>query len=497
MRVEQVQNNLQQQSQVQNEPQLPASFQKGEVVKATVLAQDGDTFTLRTEDGRLFKAKLQLDTVLLPQDQVEFVVTAKGGGQMSMQMLSIISSGEAAARPAAGSGLLESLGLQEHPGASAILDAMQQMGVNTNKQTLLNALQIMQDTGLSPKAAVFFAANQIPATAENVKAFLEIQQGQTTGVVLHEIAQEAATLEGQPAPIPQQETPGQAPPAGQPLDAGQAAPQQPAAQAPVQAEAVPIPGEAAPPPELQGQVVQQEGREAQAPATNTPAPEQAPPSQAGAQASQAPQSQAPAQERELQTLSGRLLSMFMEIDAEMDGAKVKKAAAETAMRSELLKDMMQSTGGRSSIAERMGDVAAQTKLTQDVQRFYCLHIPIQHQSPDTAELYIYKNRKGGRKIDPEDTSILIGLHTETMGRVESLIRVEKRNISLVFSVENEDAVPFIREHSKALYPLLREHRYTLIDTKVHKLEQATTLETAEEVLTSAVSKPHVYVDTKI
>lgn len=518
MRVElqQIQKN-QAQQQTQNEQATPISFKKGEVVRATVLAKDGDTFVLKTQDGQLFKAKLQLDTVLNLQDQVEFVVTAKEGDKLSMQMISILSSGEGAQNSATGGGaLLQSLGLSENAEAQAVLAAMQEMGITPSKTTLISALKLMQDTQLTAKESVFFAANQINVTEETIHALHEMQQGQTAGVVLFELAQEFAASNEQPQQAAQAEPDAQTAPGANetPQALGQEPEQsitqpspsatpsqdtmaqtaqmtrqevsitQPFVQEPVQAQPTEQPVQ-----EQQAQPVQEQAQSTKA------QPAQGQPAQAQKAQAQPAQAQ---QQGELKELTSKLLSMFVELDSAMDGAKVKKAAADTAFRSELLKDMMQSGDVRSrALAERMTDVAAQTKLTQDVQRFHCLHIPVHHQAHDTAELYIYKNKKGGKGIDPENTAILIGLATETMGRVESLIKVEKRNISLVFAVEEEQAVPFVKERARALYPLLRQHRYSLIDTKVNKLERPTTLTNAEEVLTAAVRKSSVYVDCKV
>lgn len=519
MRVElqQIQKN-QAQQQTQNEQATPVSFKKGEVVRATVLAQDGDTFVLKTQDGQLFKAKLQLDTVLNLQDQVEFVVTAKEGDKLSMQMISLLSSGESAQNSASGGAtLLQSLGLSENAQAHALLAAMQEMGITPSKTTLISALKLMQDMQLTAKESVFFAANQINVTEETIHALHEMQQGQTAGVVLFELAQEFAAGNEQLAAqqAAQAEPDAQTPPGvNETLQMPMQEPGQSIAQSGLGA---------APPQDTMAQAAQMTQQEAEAgkpiaqeqPAkaqpTDQPVQEQqAQPVQEQAQSTQAqPAQEQPVREQqaqpaqaqqqgELKELTSKLLSMFVELDSAMDGAKVKKAAADTAFRSELLKDIMQSGDVRSrALAERMTDVAIQTKLTQDVQRFHCLHIPVHHQAHDTAELYIYKNKKGGKGIDPENTAILIGLATETMGRVESLIKVEKRNISLVFAVEEEQAVPFIKERARELYPLLRQHRYSLIDTKVNKLERPTTLTNAEEVLTAAVSKSSVYVDCKV
>ncbi len=110
---------------------------------------------------------------------------------------------------------------------------------------------------------------------------------------------------------------------------------------------------------------------------------------------------------------------------------------------------------------------------------------------------MYKDKKR-RRIDPENTAILIGLVTQNMGRVESLIRVEKKNVSLAFKVEDEEAIPLVRERARELSQAFKEYKYTLIETKVSPLRgQPATIENAEEVLRAAVSRPQAYVDCKV
>lgn len=509
-----------------------AGFKKGDIVKATVVSADGDKATFKTEDGKLFNAKLSSDIVnLMPDDSVEFVVTSSHENKVSIQLVShehgSLGAEAAAAREQA---MLSGLPPDK---ALEIISALRDMGVEPNKALLTEATKIFIEAQLDAKAAAFLAANGIPATEEFVQALVQLKNGQTTGAILQDALQQAALEQ----PVVEQ-------PGAQRVIEGEANINHAGvmedaallnvkggedghivkAESPKTQEAnsnklntLQNTAQGAKTPGAKNQI-QQSGKGQHSSAQSTQAAKTAdakPHAQAlfaaldhhvALQETAQMNSNAVAGNpvavaettAELANVIEKLLGMFTQINDETDGQQLKKAAEETPLRLETLKDMIDSTGGKSkAVAARLTDAAAQVKLTHDVQRFYCVHIPVKHQSHDTAELYIYKNKKGGKGIDPENTSILIGLETANMGRVESLIRVDKRNISLVFGVENEYAAPILKEGSRELYPLLKQRNYNLIDVKAHKLEKPTTIDTAEERLVNALNRPQAYIDFKV
>lgn len=504
-----------------------ADFKKGDIVKAVVVSADGDKATFKTDDGRLFNAKLSSDIVnLMPDDNVEFVVTSSHENKVSIQLVSH-EHGSLGAEAAA---VREQTLLSGLPPDKAleIIRALKDMGVEPNKALLIEATKIFVEAKLDANAAAFLAANGIPATEEFVHALTQLKNGQTTGAILQEALQQAAArqpgaqsakvvlteasingadimedatlintkgsedsliVKAENAPKSQEAiinklntlentTEGAVKIQSQQSDKSQ--PVAANAQSALAAEA-----DAKPPAQALFEAIDHHAVLQETAQMNSNAVAGNPVAVAETTA-------------ELANIVDKLLGMFTEINEKTDGRQLKKAAEETPLRLETLKDMIDSTGDKSkAVAARLSDAAAQVKLTHDVQRFYCVHIPVKHQSHDTAELYIYKNRKGGKGIDPENTSILIGLETANMGRVESLIRVEKRNISLVFGVENEHAAPILKEGSRELYPLLKQHNYNLIDVKAHKLEVPTTIDTAEERLMNAINRPQAYIDFKV
>ena len=147
---------------------------------------------------------------------------------------------------------------------------------------------------------------------------------------------------------------------------------------------------------------------------------------------------------------------------------------------------------------KLQDIVSQDKLVADVNRFACFYIPVTiGEQAQTAELYIYKNNKRGKKIDKENTVIGIGIDTPHLGRVEARLQIEKKNVSLAMKLENEAALPLAKEQSGSLSKSLNELGYRLTDTKISKLTERTTIIDAEEEWIKPVGKTPVFIDYKV
>ncbi|MDL2224998.1 flagellar hook-length control protein FliK [Eubacteriales bacterium OttesenSCG-928-M02] len=197
-------------------------------------------------------------------------------------------------------------------------------------------------------------------------------------------------------------------------------------------------------------------------------------------------------------LTQRLISMFLKMDREVDGQEVKRVVQNTSQL-DLLREALEETGllSRQGLSGRMEEMAAQTRFTQDISRFYMAQIPIQGQLAETAELYVLKQKQKNKGIDPEDTAILIALNTQNMGRVETLIRVDKRSLSLHFKVEAAEVISRFQEETTKLYNAMGDLGYTLTEAKVQPLTTRTTPKVAQETLLRTVERPRVYVDCRI
>ena len=81
----------------------------------------------------------------------------------------------------------------------------------------------------------------------------------------------------------------------------------------------------------------------------------------------------------------------------------------------------------------------------------------------TGELYMLKKGSKTRKLDPSKMTILISLDSNNIGRIDTLLSVDKKNISTNFRLESSEIFDVLKENHKFLYKSLLEKGYRLVD----------------------------------
>jgi hypothetical protein len=81
----------------------------------------------------------------------------------------------------------------------------------------------------------------------------------------------------------------------------------------------------------------------------------------------------------------------------------------------------------------------------------------------TGELYMLKKGSRSKKLDPSNMTVLISLDSNNIGRIDTLLSVDRRNISTNFRLENSEVFPVLKEHHKQLYNGLLEKGFRLVD----------------------------------
>ncbi len=567
--------------------QKPLALQPGEVLNATVVSVEGDAVSLKTEDGRLFSARLAEGTVLMENDMVELMASSGSGGQ-GRPILRVVF-----VEPGRNVPLTQETPIARQAIPQEVLTALSQMNLKPTPK-LAAAISDMMKQSVDVKLAAFFAANGIPATAKNIRAVQAILSGPSFGAALYEVAQEASNLLLQDgaepeapqralvseqipgkavssnraaAPVPQatSEVPGSG---GVQMggDVG-ALPlqEQEAAQGGIQQAQEFLPKEQATPGQ-QGNSIPQEqptksapdtfsaqdaaGKQASAPdahadadLTGQPAAvqeelgAQQPPRQAAQQAAsiedkgdgvqpgsdtvrdsmqmsghsvnkediphpeaeeaalhadKQPQPEktgaphiAPAatQGKETAVLKA-LLEVFARADGQMDAQALKKSVEETPQKLFALQKLIKNADihTQEALSSRLSELTAQAKLGEDISRFVFIQVPLHLKEYGSAELYIYKRNQRDKGAQRERTSVVLGLSTQNMGRVEAMLRIEKREIALDLRVQSENALALFREKAPELQDALSGMQYQLTEYKVGALVERTTPLNAEETL---------------
>jgi hypothetical protein len=526
---------------VKNIPDKPLLqlLRQGDFVMSEVIKVEDGTALLRTAQGMLLSAHLLGELGLMAGDHVETVVDEAGQGRYVLRLLDI----------ARGETVTPELG---QAGTAATQ--------NLKSQTLYSTLNILKkNAGLEPKAAEFMARNGIAATPENIGTLTRLAGGgprvaqvltQMMVDVQLSAGVERAATDAVLKPVPSGTT--EAWPAGQSgynVPGAEAGPSGASRQAAMQVpanttttitlmppvvsvpEAVPsnvFPGaaETIRPEGLQPNADELIGsafpRAAAQDGTQTPKPavqddvKTARPEatlQTDVQAirlddGMVSKSMEPSAVllkdgiQEPLTVIRRLVGLFADLkEKETMPAQLKQAAHELPAQLKELKNSLQNADNmdRNILGQRAESLDRQFSMMADIKRFDCYHVPLMSANgqPSTAELYVYRQRRRKREEAPDNYAVLIGVDTQNMGRVETMIRAQGSSVSLEFKLEQPSLADMFEENVKNLAPLIVQAGYQLGDVSVRGMEAKTTVLTAEEALTEGQAADIGGVDIRV
>ncbi len=98
----------------------------------------------------------------------------------------------------------------------------------------------------------------------------------------------------------------------------------------------------------------------------------------------------------------------------------------------------------------------------------------------TGELYMLKRGSKAKKLDASNMTVLISLDSSNIGRIDTLLSVDKKNISTNFRLENSEVFDILKENHKMLYTSLLEKRFRLVDFTYRLLEEPLNIVNFEE-----------------
>lgn len=139
---------------------------------------------------------------------------------------------------------------------------------------------------------------------------------------------------------------------------------------------------------------------------------------------------------------------------------------------------------RDTVSAKLGQAEKQMALMSEVKRFDCYQIPLQTaaQQQTTAELFVYRYRGGKKAVDPDNILILLGLDTQFMGRVETLVKTSGKTLNIEFNMEDMRLADEALADAAQLKDVVRQAGYTLFGISIKQLTSRTTVLNAEERL---------------
>ncbi len=195
----------------------------------------------------------------------------------------------------------------------------------------------------------------------------------------------------------------------------------------------------------------------------------------------------------------QLLELFAKAGEDLDAQTLKKSVEETPQKLLELQKLIKNTDihTQETLTSRFQELTAQAKLAEDISRFVFVQVPIHLKEYGSAELYIYKRNRREKGAERQSTSVVLGLSTQNLGRVEAMLRMENRDLSLDIRVQNESAQKAFREGMNELQRSFSELRFQLKEYKVSPLREKTTPLNAEEKLKRMHAPSGVGVDVII
>jgi len=138
---------------------------------------------------------------------------------------------------------------------------------------------------------------------------------------------------------------------------------------------------------------------------------------------------------------------------------------------------------KAQLNDQIQKITLNVRLQGSIDHFAYMQLPVVlGNEKKTAELYVYKRKGGGKRVDPDDVNVLLALDLENMGHWEGLINIKKKDVSLRMEVAGEDKKEFFSGKTVLLHELLDEAGFKLVGTNITCSPKETTPLSALETL---------------
>lgn len=175
---------------------------------------------------------------------------------------------------------------------------------------------------------------------------------------------------------------------------------------------------------------------------------------------------------------GQLLNKLGDMFAKLDKDASKGIELKQANRlPEKLEDMQQaiakaSVGGKEAMTATVQRALGQSKAMEQINQFAYTQIPMDiNGRKDMAELYVFKRPGKQKRIDAEQVTMVIALDTQNIGHVESLIKVDGKNVFLRFRVDGDGIADALRAGTMEAGEALSSIGYNLLELRCELNEE--------------------------
>lgn len=193
---------------------------------------------------------------------------------------------------------------------------------------------------------------------------------------------------------------------------------------------------------------------------------------------------------ELREIKDSIRKVFLEPE-KLEGSKeASEQLKEIARLGEKLESYLNQNGDKDpEIREALSNLRDSIDFLRNInQNSNYLQLPLLvNGEHSTAKLYVFKEGKQSRRIDPQDATIVLSLDLSSLGHLESMIKVKGKSVNVTFRVESKDIGSFIEKNYELLKQSLNGKGYSLNPVRVISLEQPFSLLSMEAMINESAS----------
>ncbi len=196
-----------------------------------------------------------------------------------------------------------------------------------------------------------------------------------------------------------------------------------------------------------------------------------------------------------------LENIYVKLDSKNPELNVKKLYRDIYETLEVIKESVAGSLAKNSdeIMSKIESIQNNIKFLNELSNYSTyVQIPINLMNKLTnGEIYVLKRDSRKKKINPEDTTMYISLDTQNIGKVDSLISLNKKNISVNMRVEELKVSEFFKENHKQLYNRLADIGYKLVDLKCRVVSEDVNLLNINNIVKNETTGSRRAIDCKI
>ncbi|MGE4484095.1 MAG: flagellar hook-length control protein FliK [Oscillospiraceae bacterium] len=167
-------------------------------------------------------------------------------------------------------------------------------------------------------------------------------------------------------------------------------------------------------------------------------------------------------------IQGLADAFFTQIDKDCTGGTLKQAAMALPVRFEMLSKFLagHAVSGGAEAAGEINSLLAAAGIFRSILPFAYMQMPVRtNNGRGTAQLYVYRRKRGAGTGMRRDLSVILTLQTAGMGHIEVYMRINGGGVSIKFMAGREEISDYIREHTVKLYRMLSRGGYRMSDIR--------------------------------